>query len=88
MVIEYLANLLSDLAIWLLSLMGTWTPPDWLNSIGSTLGTATTALSGLGAWVNWPVVNGVAIATAASWVFFAKLHMLRSAAGAISIGPK
>lgn len=79
------ALLRSGVAIvtFLTGLLPTWSPWPWFVDLGSTVNGLTSALSGLGVWINWPVVGGCVTAVLGSWVLFAQLKLLRVGIGHI-----
>ena len=83
MITDGLINSASVLVTFLVGLLPTWAPWPWFVDLGSTVNSVTSAIAGLGVWVNWLVVGSCVTSVLASWVLFAQLKLLRVGIGHI-----
>ena len=60
MIAEWFINLASSASTWFLGLFGTADPPAFIATVGTFVSGLLVKASGLGAWIPWRVVIGVA----------------------------
>jgi hypothetical protein len=77
MIVEWGLTLATGFVTWLLSLFPDWDVWPWFADLGNTINSVTTALTGLGVWVNWAVIGACVTAVLTSWIVFAQVKLAR-----------
>jgi hypothetical protein len=71
------------IATWFCTLFPAWDPPAWFVSLGSSLAGLVSGMSGLGGWIDWPIVSVIAAAAIGTWLVCLGIKALRAIASYI-----
>lgn len=86
MIVEWFFSVGAGLVEWLVGLFPEYTIPDWFTELGDTIAAITAGMSGMGAWVNWTLLNSCIAAVILAWSIFGGIKLTRVAAGHIPGG--
>lgn len=86
MIVEWFFSVATGLVQWLVGLFPDYTLPEWFAQLGDTITSVTAGLSGMGAWVNWVLLNSCIAAVILCWSVFGGIKLIRVAAGHIPGG--
>lgn len=81
MIVEWFFSVAAALMEWLAGLFPDYELPAWFAEMGVTIAAVTAGLSGLGAWVNWVVLNSAIASVLLAWAIFGSIKLSRVAAG-------
>lgn len=78
MITQLLLDLGSSVAHWLASLFPPWQVPSQVTSLPTMLSGLLASLSGLGGWIDWPVVSAAVSVSVATWVVCLIIKVFRA----------